>query len=314
MLFPVVMTLLLLILWTGVCAGIARIRIRYAESVHPPSGQFLVIDGVKLHYTDQGQGAALVILHGNGGMVEEINLSGLATALARTHRILVFDRPGFGHSSRPRRLAWTAEQQAALIHKALQVLTIRSCGVIGHSWGTLVALAMAVERPNAVNHLVLMGGYYFPLLHRAAEGAAVLCRPIIGHVLRHVVLPILGDAAMWRIIQKCFEPESIPPSFWRFPISLALRPSQLFAGAQDGTTMKASAQHLSPHYGRLSLPVLILAGESDRIIATADHSVPLHMRLPNSRLIVLAGIGHMLHHTQLKRVVAEIQQHLNDRA
>jgi pimeloyl-ACP methyl ester carboxylesterase len=296
--------LFVFLLVSAVVLGHARMKA--AAVMHPPLGQFLQINGVRLHYTDQGQGDTFVILHGNGGMAEEIRLSGLDKALARTHRVLVFDRPGFGHSSRPSRLKWTAQEQASLILQALDRLNVPRAVVIGHSWGTLVAVAMAVQEPQRVQRLVLMSGYYFPIPHRGAQSAAVLCRPVIGHFLRHAVLPLLGDGAMWRIIRNCFAPERIPPAFYRFPVSLALRPSQVFAGAEDGTTMQDSARQLAQIYPSLAQPVLVLTGDGDRVITCGDHSIPLHAALPNSRLVVLQGVGHMPQHTQLERVLAEI--------
>ena len=61
---------------------------RVAEGNNPPIGRFLDVDGVKLHYLERGQGEPIVLLHGNGTMIEPT--SGLADALSVTHRVLVF--------------------------------------------------------------------------------------------------------------------------------------------------------------------------------------------------------------------------------
>ena len=88
---------------------------RLAERRHPPTGAFLDIDGARLHYSDRGTGRPIVLLHGNAVTGDDYNTSGVAEQLLGTYRVIIFDRPGFGHSSRPRRRLWTASEQADLI-------------------------------------------------------------------------------------------------------------------------------------------------------------------------------------------------------
>ena len=80
---------------------------RNAENDNPPAGQFLEMDGVRLHYVERGSGAPLVLLHGNGSMIQDFESSGLIDLAARNYRVIVIDRPGFGHSDRPRNVVWT---------------------------------------------------------------------------------------------------------------------------------------------------------------------------------------------------------------
>src|ERR1700733_5603615 len=87
-----------------------------AEKQHPASGSFVTAAGVRLHYVERGRGRPVVFLHGNGMMVEDMLISGvLGFAAERSFRAIAIDRPGFGHSERPRGTAWTAEAQAALL-------------------------------------------------------------------------------------------------------------------------------------------------------------------------------------------------------
>ncbi|MDW4761789.1 alpha/beta hydrolase, partial [Escherichia coli] len=78
---------------------------------------------------------------------------------ARKYRVIAFDRPGFGHSARPRGTIWTPQAQAELIHRALKQIGIPRAAVVGHSWGASVALALAMEYPKTVAGLVLASGY-----------------------------------------------------------------------------------------------------------------------------------------------------------
>lgn len=72
---------------------------RRAERRHPAAGRIIGVDGVALHCVERGIGDALVLLHGNGSMIEDFAASGLLDRAARHYRVLAFDRPGYGHST-----------------------------------------------------------------------------------------------------------------------------------------------------------------------------------------------------------------------
>ncbi len=97
-------------------------RARRAEREHPPLGRFLEVDGVRLHYAERGQGQPVVLLHGNGSMIEDLAISGLIDLLAERYRVIAFDRPGYGYSSRPRDRIWTPDAQADLLLEACRQL------------------------------------------------------------------------------------------------------------------------------------------------------------------------------------------------
>ena len=136
-------------------------RAQSAESQNPPAGNFINVDDTQVHYLERGHGTPLVLLHGNTLRLEDFVASGLIERLARNYRVLAFDRPGFGYSERPRNRLWTAEAQAALLGQALLQLGVERPIVLGHSWGTLVALELALIPSVDVRKLVLISGYYF---------------------------------------------------------------------------------------------------------------------------------------------------------
>jgi pimeloyl-ACP methyl ester carboxylesterase len=99
----------------------------------------LEVNGLRLHYVERGSGAPLVLLHGNGSMIQDFESSGLIDLAAKNYRVIVFDRPGFGHSDRPRNVVWTPAAQAELVNSALDRLGVSHAIVLGHSWGASVA-------------------------------------------------------------------------------------------------------------------------------------------------------------------------------
>ena len=97
------------------CALLNRWLAQKAERRNPPLGRFITVDGVRIHYVERGTGTPLILLHGNGSMIEDFQSSGLIDLAAEKYRVIAFDRPGFGHSGRPRSTIWTPEAQADLI-------------------------------------------------------------------------------------------------------------------------------------------------------------------------------------------------------
>src|SRR3954453_13886104 len=159
---------------------------RDAERKHPPIGRFLDVDGVRLHYIEQGQGEPLALIHGNGTLIQDFTVNGLVDRLSERFRVIVFDRPGYGYSDRPRGL-WTPRAHATLFEHALHQLGVEQAVVLGHSWGTMVAVSLALQAPTLVRSLVLLSGYYFP----TARMDVVLSSPNaireIGDALRHTI-------------------------------------------------------------------------------------------------------------------------------
>ena len=179
-----------------ISALVNRVVAKNAERNNPPAGKFLEVGGVRLHYVEQGDGDPLVLLHGNGSMIEDFASSGLIDKAAQRYRVIVFDRPGFGHSERPRRTVWTPEAQADLIRKALQQIGVSRATVLGHSWGASVATALALKYPDLVAGLVLASGYYYPTVRGDVVLSSGLAVPMIGDVISHTLAPIMGKL-MW---------------------------------------------------------------------------------------------------------------------
>jgi pimeloyl-ACP methyl ester carboxylesterase len=280
---------------------------RRAERRHPPRGSFLVVDGVRLHYSDRGQGSPVVLIHGNAVTGDDWNTSGVAELLLRSHRVIIFDRPGFGHSERPRGRLWTAAQQAELLHKALRQLGVERPVLVGHSWGTLVALALAERHQADVAGLVLASGYYFATLRPDALLVVPGALPILGDVLRHTVSPLLGWLQMPLLKWAMFSPARVPARFQaEYSPAMALRPSQIRATAMDGALMVPGALALRGGYKDLTLPVVIIAGDGDKVVFKR-RAEQLRDSIQGSVLQVVKGAGHMVHHLAPRQVAGAVE-------
>jgi pimeloyl-ACP methyl ester carboxylesterase len=284
-----------------------------AENDNPPVGQFLEVNGVRLHYVERGSGTPLVLLHGNGSMIQDFESSGLIDLAAKNYRVIVFDRPGFGHSDRPRNVVWTPAAQADLINSALHRLGVSHAIVLGHSWGASVAVALALKYPKLVQGLVLASGYYYPTLRPDVVALSAPAVPLVGDILGHTLSPIISRV-MWPLLMaKIFGPRSVPKKFEGFPKEMALRPSQIRASAAETALMIPDAFHFRDQYVNLKMPVVIVAGDEDRLIDIDAQSTRLHRDVPQSRFHRVPGTGHMIHQTATGVVMSAINEVAEDR-
>uniref|UniRef100_UPI000566D2AF alpha/beta fold hydrolase n=1 Tax=Bradyrhizobium yuanmingense TaxID=108015 RepID=UPI000566D2AF len=221
-------------------------------------------------------------------------------------RVIVFDRPGFGHSSRPRNVIWTPEAQADLFRKALDRLSVQRAIVLGHSWGAAVALALATRHPSLVEALVLASGYYFPTVRADAAASSMSAMPGMGDAISHTISPILSRLLWPSMLRKMFGPRPVPDKFVGFSKELALRPSQMRASAAEATLMIPAAFESSKSYDRLKMPTIIIAGDEDRLIDINEQSVRLHGEIAHSKLHRIAGAGHMIQHSATAQLMAAI--------
>jgi pimeloyl-ACP methyl ester carboxylesterase len=281
-----------------------------AERRHPPIGRFIDIDGLSLHYLERGDAdaPAVVLFHGNGAMIQDLACSGLIDLLARRYRVICFDRPGFGYSRRPRLRLMTPEAQATVFEAALQRLGVRDPVVFGHSWGTLVAIALALRAPQSQSSpkgLVLAAGYYFPTLRTdvwIVSGPAV---PIIGDIMCYTISPVLGWLLSRAMIRTLFAPDEVPQSFKdRFPLALALRPSQLRATAEESALMIPAAARLQARYRSLTCPLAIYSATGDTMVE-AEQGPRLQQVAADAALHIVQA-GHMLHYAIPEEIAGAI--------
>jgi pimeloyl-ACP methyl ester carboxylesterase len=109
-------------------------------------------------------------------------------------------------------------------------------------------------------------------------------------------------------MRKIFGPALIPTKFNRFPKEMALRPGQIRASAAESALMIPDAFAFRQDYANLKMPVVIVAGENDRLIDTDKQSGRLHRNVSQSTLRRIPGAGHMVHQTATEAVMSAIDE------
>jgi pimeloyl-ACP methyl ester carboxylesterase len=309
-----VLVLLALLTIVGGLIVITTVGVARIEGAHPPAGRMISVNGGRLHIVDLAPrgpaiGPPVVLLHGASGNLEDMRLA-LGEKLAANRRVILVDRPGHGWSER---LGGDSDaspaNQAALVAQVLSRLGITQSIVVGHSWSGALAAAYALAYPEGTAGLVLIS----PVTHPWRGGIAwyynLVTTPVIGALFaRTLVLP-LGLVLVGRAIKTVFAPQRAPDNYIRrAAISLVLRPKQFLANARDVAGLKDFVAALALRYRDLLTPTVVVTGDRDTTVSPKIHSRAIAAALPNARLIVLEGVGHMPHHTATDIVVSAIDQ------
>lgn len=199
--------------------------------------------GRSLHAVQRGAGGDVLLLH--GAMTTHHDwLAGPAGDLSGKARVTAIDRPGHGLSRRPRFIG-TPRDQAAQIAAGLDRLGVGPAVVVGHSFGALVALALAERYPDRVTQLVLVSPLIFPEPRPLEHGLIVpRSMPMFGPLLSQFGRRSGLDRAAIEWVQAVmFSPAPVPAEWKRtFPYDQVLDPDVLVHEAEDA----ASTLPLSP--------------------------------------------------------------------
>jgi pimeloyl-ACP methyl ester carboxylesterase len=310
-LYLFVFLLILVALAIATCLGVSRL-----EAAHPPTGEFVDVEGVRLHVVTLGLAPdnphaepAIVLVHGASGNLEDMRLA-LGEKLAATYRVILIDRPGHGWSSRPKTNDYASPvRQAEVVASALEKLQVRRAILIGHSWGGAFATAFALSFPERTAGLVLLSAPTHPWPANPGWYNKLAVRPFIGELfLRTCVYP-LGLLLANGSSRSVFEPQTVPENYVRrAAILMVLRPKNFYSNALDLVFLERFITTQVPRYADLRTPTVIITGDRDTLVSPQINARVLAATLPCAKLMLLKDVGHMPHHAAPDAVAAAIDE------
>jgi pimeloyl-ACP methyl ester carboxylesterase len=279
-----------------------------AETTWPPTGQFVTVDGLRVHAHVQGQGSDVVLIHGAGGNARDFTFD-LVGRLAADHRVIAFDRPGLGYSDDLGPDGISPLMQAAHLQKAAALIGVRNPVVLGHSYGGAVAMAWALTDPGATRGLVIVSGATLPWEGGLDAWYHVTGGRIGGATVVPLLTAFVPDARTETALQGIFAPDPVPPGYGaHVGPGLTLRRASLRANGRQVIALKAHLAAMSQGYGALRMPVELIHGTADTTVLASVHAIPLSRILSDARLTLINGAGHMPHHSHADTVVASIRR------
>ncbi len=298
---------LLLAIFAAATLWRAATREAAAEAAHPPAGQFVEVNGTRVHYIDEGDGPALVLIHGSSGNVNDWTFE-MVGRLRDRYRVIAFDRPGLGYTDRIGRNA-TVAQQANLLADAARAIGVDAPLVIGHSYGGAIALGWALERPENLSGLIVLAGATNPWEGGVGTYYTLLSNPVIGPVMAALIVAWAPDDLVKRSIESVFAPQTAPDGYAaHFGAGLTLRRFSLFENALQRASLLPQIEAMVPRYPGISVPTEILHGDADTTVGLQVHSIPLSNQIPDSNLVVMDGVGHMPQHSDPQALVDAIDR------
>ncbi len=277
--------------WLGVLMAVVLLALavntvwvdsRTRAAMARDGGTIIATDIVPANVQAQGEGPAILLLHGCGAAIDWWDE--IAPPLAAHHRVLRLDLIGHGGTEAPA-AGYSIERQAQLAAQILDKLGVGGVSVIGHSMGGEVAVALAVMRPQRIRRLILIDspptpGTTFDIL------AEAYFTPVLGQLLSD----FQSEESIRRGLAQGFAPN------FRVPEKFVADCKQLtyvaFRTAHNESIAYRTAQ---PPYERLAAlkpvpPLLVLFGSRDAIVPP-EHAKYFE-RVPGARLVMIEGSGH----------------------
>ena len=259
-----------------------------APAEPPEEGAFATLRGTRVHFVDEGEPGqpAVVLVHGFASSVGV--WAGLRPALREAgYRVLALDLKGFGHTGRPApegERDYSPAEQARIVRALMDARGVHRAAVVAHSYGSSVALRLALDAPERVSHIALYDALvYADQLPTSFHWARA------GGVGELIFAAFYQERSEDKIANAFYDPEVIPQALVDTVEEQVSRPGTRAAALAAVRAMRYEAQEA--RYGEVEAPTLLLWGREDSV-TTLDFGERLYTELPNAELKVYPRCGH----------------------
>jgi pimeloyl-ACP methyl ester carboxylesterase len=272
---------------------------------NPEYSWFTRVNGVRIHYQEAGddKAAPMILIHGfiSSNLIWTNTLLPLA---GEGFRVIAPDLPGYGYSDKPANAEYTIAEQAATMIGLMDRLQIKKAIIVGASYGGAIAATMALDYPERVEKLILVGA----VTNDDAKKNLLLrisCLPIIGDIAtplflgsRWILRKRMED--MYRRMGKPVNDRMVAARHHLLATANAQR-------AMIRTARRWSANRIEREVSLIRRPTLLVWGDQDDHIPLED-AFKLRDAMPNAKLVVFRNCGHLPpaeSPTQFVKVVAD---------
>lgn len=247
------------------------------------ASRFVLIDGNRVHYRDEGKGEVIILIHGTASSLHTWEL--WTETLSRDYRVIRMDLPGFGLTGPDHSGRYEVTNDVAFLKTFLNELNIDSAHFFGSSLGGRIAWQFALEHPHQVQTLGLMNALGYPQ-QRWPPPIEMAQWPVVDEVMKQFsprfmyeigLKDVYHDASLVNdaLIDRYYEMS-------RYPGNMAAFPSRV----------KARLDKDSDQITQIQVPTLIMWGEKD-IYFPAENAYRFHQDISDSDLVVYQSIGHL---------------------
>lgn len=249
-------------------------------------GTFLAGAGVRTRYLMAGDGPTTVVfIHGFGSTADSWRNN--FSALASKYTVVAVDVRGFGYTSRDPASEYSPRAFATHVATFLDQLGVRRPVLVGHSLGGEVAMRIALQRPDDVAGLVLVGS-------AGAPGRSRPTAPPVPEPLRTAVLRLLESPRVvrWGLEAAFYDDSKVDREMvrqYRRPLQVEGAEEMLWRMARTRTPALNASE-----IAQLRVPTVLVWGKQDALVPLSD-GIELAATIPGARLVVVDRAGHMVH-------------------
>ena len=253
--------------------------------------KFVNVNGINTHYYEAGKGEPLILIHGGGAGADAWgNWRGCIADFAQHFHVYAIDMLGFGFTDKPDPASFDYSQSPRVEHLSgfIQALSLESVNLIGNSMGGMTSMGVAIEHPEWVNKVILMG----------SAGVKAPLSDELKSIMNYDYTP----AGMERIVRGLTNPNfEVDPAIVEYRHQLSIDPATSAAyNAVMGWIREQGALFYEESYmAKLSKPTLVVNGKLDKVVALSCAYKLLEL-IDNSTGHILPDCGHwaMIEHPQ----------------
>ncbi len=272
----------------------------------PPAGQRVVLaDGTGLNVLDSGEGPPVVMIHGLPGSAYDWRETS-AALVGLGMRAIAYDRVGYGRSDTRSSPNYTPEANAAELIGLLEAMDLRDVTVVGWSYGGSTAMTAAMNEPERIRRLVLVGTGGPDSDDAEVPEPSNFMRFFYSDAVLHwrnsipplsvVLMKALSDQAFSGGPQPAWWLEGLRANFSRWETLITFREEMMGLTPENVANFDVALIHV---------PTLLLHADDDRL-APVEISKYLSTRIDGAKLVVYPGASHMLPVTHADAIANEI--------
>ena len=257
---------------------------------NPEYSWFTRVNGVRIHYQEAGDEKAPPIILIHGFISSNLIWANTLLPLARKgFRVIAPDLPGYGYSDKPADAEYTINEQAHAMVGLMDRLKIEKATIAGASYGGAIAATMALDYPERVEKLILVGA----VTNDEAKKKLLLrlsCLPVIGDIATPLFL-----GSRWilrRRMQEMYRRMDKPINDLMVAARHHLLATSNVHRAMIRTARRWSANRIQREASLIRRSTMLVWGDQDDHIPLAD-AFQLREAIPNAKLVVFRNCGHL---------------------
>ena len=268
---------------------VERLKKKYAH----PESKFMNIDGMQVHYRDEGKkdhATPLVLIHGTSSSLH--TWDACVEQWKGNRRVIRFDLPGFGFTGPNPNKDYSLDAYVSFVIKVLNELDVNTFFIAGNSWGGAIAWLTALKHPQRVRKLILLNSdtnSYFKL-GKGALGFSLVMKLGSNKLFRPILRYCTPD---WSIRQSVkgvyYDHAKIKPATYELYKDLTL--SQ---GNREGLIGRLTTPYTTyiNQLKDITTPTLVIWGRHDGVVPVEIAEI-FRKGLPNNKTIILENTGHI---------------------